>query len=197
MNACSQPQFVALEMWEYLFAGNGTDVSDNQELFLAFEQKFHEVPELRERWIGADDVRLLQERDALLAAEAAALFEDAPFGRVGLARVDAADGLLVLSLRELKPVLVPVAGRNELLQSEELEVVAEVEIEVAAFGVVAVAQNRRAPEVSAVVLHLVLDVDELRVELVLFRIFSPVQVGILGHESILVAQPCREARPRA
>lgn len=60
-----------------------------------------------------------------------------------------------------------VAGRRQALQTQYIEVHREVLEEIALVGVVAVAQDARAPEVGSVVLQLVLDERKVRVELVL------------------------------
>ena len=74
--------------------------------------------------------------------------------------------------------VVLVAGGYELLQAEVLEVVGEVIEEVAYARVVAVAENRFALEVLGVVPEFVFDVRQLRVELVLLRVFRFYQVFV-------------------
>ena len=73
------------------------------------------------------------------------------------------------SLAEEITLLALVARRDQLLQPQLLEAVGEVVEEVAHAGVVAVAVNDLALEVSFVVAQLALDVAQLRVELVLLR----------------------------
>ena len=76
------------------------------------------------------------------------------------------DGLLTRLLREQIDVLALVAGGDDALQAEDLKAAREVLEEVATARVVAVAENCLAPELVAVVPHLVLDVGELGVVLV-------------------------------
>ena len=76
------------------------------------------------------------------------------------------DGLLTRFLSEQIDVLALVAGGDDALQAEDFEAAREVLEEVAAARVVAVAEDGLAPELVAVVPHLVLDVGELGVVLV-------------------------------
>jgi len=85
---------------------------------------------------------------------------------VGVAVVDLVDGLFAGLLREEIDVLALVARRNDTFQSEDFEAAREVLEEVATARVVAVAEDGLAPELVAVVPHLVLDVGELRIVLV-------------------------------
>jgi len=83
-----------------------------------------------------------------------------------VAVVDLIDGLFAGLLREEIDVLALVARRNDTFQSEDFETAREVLEEVATARVVAVAEDGLAPELVAVVPHLVLDVGELCVVLV-------------------------------
>ena len=76
------------------------------------------------------------------------------------------DGLLTRLLREQIDVLALVAGGDDTLQSEDFKAAREVLEEVAAARVIAVAEDGLAPKLVAVVPHLVLDVGELGVVLV-------------------------------
>ena len=73
-----------------------------------------------------------------------------------------------------------VARRGEALQAQRVEVHREILEEAALVGVVAVAEDARAPEVGAVVLQLVLDEAEVGVELVLLVAGGVVQVAVAG-----------------
>ena len=78
-------------------------------------------------------------------------------------------------------VPVPVARGDELLQAQALEVVREEVEEVGDAGIVAVAVHDFAPEVSGVVAQLILDVGELRVELVVPLPRGSLQVLVQRH----------------
>jgi len=84
---------------------------------------------------------------------------------------------LVVLAKEVGRVVL-VAGRYELFQAEVLEVVGEVVEEVANARVVAVAENRFALEVRGVVPEFVFDVRQLRVELILLRVFRFYEVFV-------------------
>ena len=76
-----------------------------------------------------------------------------------------------------------VAGRNQFLETEPVEVEGEIPEEVALERVVAITENRLALEVLTVVLHLFFDVRQLRIELVLLRPAGIVQIGIVSHRA--------------
>ena len=77
--------------------------------------------------------------------------------------------------------LVPVARGDELVQAQALEVVREVMEEFGDAGIVAIAVHDLAPEMSSVVAQLVLDVGQLRVELVVLLPLGFVQVLVQRH----------------
>ena len=97
---------------------------------------------------------------------------------VGVAVVDLIDGLLTRFLSEQIDVLALVAGGDDALQAEDLKAVREVLEEVAAARIVAVAENCLAPELVAVVPHLVLDVGELGVVLVVLLVLRAVDCRV-------------------
>ena len=114
--------------------------------------------------VGDDDVRLFEKFDALRRAEVAIAFErtDADLLRVGdavavlVAGVFEPDGALAVVPGEEVALLVLVAGGYEPFQTKRLELLGEVVEEVGDARVVAVAEDRLAPEVFLVVAQLVL-----------------------------------------
>ena len=149
-------------------------VAEYEELLSPVDEKRQKVQETRERRIRHNDVRLVKEAQTFRAVETAVAlqFLDGDFlvihlaVAVGVAVVDLIDGLLTRLLREQIDVLALVAGGDDALQAEDFKAAREVLEEVAAARVVAVAEDGLAPELVAVVPHLVLDVGELGVVLV-------------------------------
>ena len=149
-------------------------VAKYEKLLSPVDEKRQKVQKTRERRIRHHDVRLVEEAQTFRAVETAVAlqFLDCDFlvvhlaVAVGVAVVDLIDGLLARFLREQIDVLALVAGGDDALQAEDFKAAREVLEEVAAARVVAVAENCLAPELVAVVPHLVLDVGELGVVLV-------------------------------
>ena len=156
------------------------------------------LPEQRERWICDHNVGFLQQLQALGGAEVAVTFQLGQFIFAGLEQLchvkhvhttisggvvhRGHDGLIwfayfaLIATEYVKQAeLAPgnrrpgIAGGNELLEAETLEVQHKELEEVGLEGVVAVTENRLALEVTAVVPHLLLNIGELRVELVFLR----------------------------
>jgi hypothetical protein len=88
-------------------------------------------------------------------------------------------------------VLVLVAGRDEPLETQRLELVGEIVEEIGNTGVVAIAKDRFAFEMSLVMGQLAFDVGELRIKLVLFRFFRVIQ-QFVGH--VLSFLPARREK---
>ena len=86
--------------------------------------------------------------------------------------------MLALVPAEEVYVLVLVASGNKFFQSKELKVVSEISEEIAHARVVAITQHGLAAEVLAVMPQLVVDVFQLRVELVFLGLFCLVQILI-------------------
>lgn len=149
-------------------------VAEYEELLATIDEKRKEIKKPRKRRICHHDVSLVKEPQTFGAVETAVAlqFLDGDLlvvhlaVAVGIAVVDLVDGLLAGLLREEIDVLALVASGDDALQSEDLETAREVLEEVAATRVVAVAEDGLAPELVAVVPHLVLDVGELSVVLV-------------------------------
>ena len=85
---------------------------------------------------------------------------------------------VIIAVTEEVGLAVPVAGRDEALQSEIVEVVEEVAGEVLNARIIAVAEDRLPLERGFVVSELVLDIRKLRVELVLLGLLSLIQIPI-------------------
>ncbi len=100
---------------------------------------------------------------------------DADFVRVGdavvalIAVVFEVDSLFPRVLAEHISVAVLVAGGDQLLELQLLEVVREVVKKVTDLGIIAVAKDRLVLEMLGVMPQLFFDVRKLRVELILFR----------------------------
>ena len=213
----AEPHLVVLDKREYLAIGDGVHVADDQELLVVFHQERHVLAEERERRIGDNDIRLVEQRDALRRAEVAVALQlrqhvllvlDKPFD---VGKVNASVAVLVLhlgydnlvrcfpsllsfassaSLRLCVEILSKqvqlriddgacgVACRGKALQAQRVEVHREVLEEVAFVWVVAVAEDALPIEVRAVVLQLVLDELEVRVELVLLVPRRIVQIAV-------------------
>ena len=154
--------------------GNGIHVSYYQELLLILHQLRYRLAEERERRVGHHDVRLLEQFDALGAAEVAVAPQGADadlFGightvGVAVAQVFQPNGLLVVVAAEEVGVLVLVASGDEAFQAQLLEAVGKVAEEVAGARVVAVAEDGLPSEVFTVMTEFVLDVGQLSVEFV-------------------------------
>jgi hypothetical protein len=131
--------------------------------------------------VGHHDVCLLKQFDALSAPEVPVAPEGLDPDLFGIGNVVAVlvplvlevDGLLRVVLANEICVLALVASGDELPESQLLEVVGEVMEEVAHAGVVAVAIDDLALEVLFVVPQFLLDIRQLRLELVLLG-----QVGV-------------------
>ena len=95
-----------------------------------------------------------------------------------VAVVNQINGLLAIVLTEQVGILVLVARGDKPLQAKELKVIGKIRKEVRNSWVVAVAKHRLSAEMFAVVLQLLVDVLQLRVELVL--------LGLLGRAQVLV-----------
>ena len=182
----AEPHPVFLDQPEDLLVGDGVHVPDDQELLLVLHQLLNVLPKQRKRRIGDDDIRLLEQLDAFLAAKIAVAFQlvNADFVRVGdavvvlVAVVFEVDSPLRRVLAEQVGVAVLVAGGDQLLQLQLLEVVREVVKEVADLGIVAVAQDGLALEMLRVMPQLLLDVGKLGVKLVLLGRLRGVQASI-------------------
>ncbi len=150
-------------------------------------QDGHILSEQRERRIRDHDVRLIEQRQALLGAEVAIAFQ---LDKLVLAKleqvtdvfhIDAAvpgrvmhrcdDRLIglrpaVTVLGDSRPL---ITRRNQLLQSETFEVQHEELEEVALERVVAVAEHRCALEMLTIMTEFLLDIRQLGVELIVLR----------------------------
>ena len=186
----AKPYAVIHEQGEYLLVRDGILVSDDQKLLLVLHELRDILAEQRERRIGDDDVGLLQELNAFGAAEIAVPLElpdrhlvvvDDQVA-VPVALVDLADRPFAVALREKIDILALVARRDKTLKLEFLEVVGEVLEEVAPARIVAVAEHDLALEMFLVVPQLVLDVHELRIELVLLAFLRQRQIGRPAHD---------------
>lgn len=205
----AQPQAIIPQQWESLLVGDGVLIADDDESLVMLHERRHILAEQRERRIGHDDVRLIEQFEALAATEVARAVDAVAvqLGQFVLAGVeqvfdvvhiqpsvaggvaeDVDDGLVrpAVSSRILVHVIVEqgwlvlaagdggarVAGGDELLQPEGVEVQCEVLKEIALERVVAIAQDDLAFEVVPVMDELVLDVGHACVELVV--------LGLLG-----------------
>jgi len=162
-------------------------VADDEELLLVLYQVVDILGEQRKGWIRNDDIRLLQECDAFIATEVAIPFKGVntdPIRRGNaaaggaLAFVDKIDAKLGVVPAEKVGVAVLVAGGDELLELEVVELARKVVKEVADLGVIAVAQDSLALEVLRVVLEFLFDVGKLGVELILLGGLGGVQASI-------------------
>ncbi len=170
----AKPDLVRLEEWKDFLRCGVKVVAENQKLLSTVDEKRKKINEARERRIRHHDVRLVEEAQTFGAVETpvALQFLDCDFlvvhlaVAVGVAVVDLIDGLLARLLREQIDVLALVACGDDSLQAEDFKTPREVLEEVAAARIVAVAYDGHAPELVAVVPHLVLDVGELCVVLV-------------------------------
>lgn len=90
--------------------------------------------------------------------------------------------------REESGLVIPIAGGDERLQVQSLEVACEVEEKLRDRRVIAVAIHRLALEMLSVVGHLILDVHQARVELVVLVVAGNVKVGVRVHLSCLSHQ---------
>ena len=197
--AVAQPNLIVLEQRKHLLVGYRVHVSDNRELFATVDDPFEKLAEEGERRVGDDEVGLVTQLcnlmrtevtvavkvlpaevvdvDAIVAVGVSVENEDAP---VGLPLISV-ELRVLLVLREewgLHPVLRRlgvrrVARGDEFSDAEELEVKGKVSCKVAPFRVVARHEYRLVAEHVGVVvhirLHLVLNVGQLRVELVVLR----------------------------
>ena len=150
----------------------------DRELLAATYKERKEIEKPRERRVRHDDIRLVEEAEAFGAVEAAVALQ-LPDGNlvaidlavpIGVAVVDLVDGLSARLLREEIDVLALVAGGDDALQPKDLETAREVLEEIAAAWVIAVAEDGLARELRTVVAHLVLDVGELRIMLIVLLI---------------------------
>src|SRR5262249_1626651 len=154
-------------------------VPNDHELLFVLEELRNVLAKQGEWWIRDDDVCLLKEFNGLVAPEVPVALEVLDADALGIRNHGIAeltfvfeiDGLFGVVLAEQVAVLVLVARRDELLEAELLEVVRKVVEEVADPWIVAVAVHLLPLEVRRVVLELLLDVGELRVELVFLRRF--------------------------
>ncbi len=158
-------------------------MTDDEELLFKLHQLRDIFSEERERRIRDDDVGLHHQFNALGRAEVAIALQlvDADLLRIGnavsvpVSVINERDCALAVVLREEVRRLVLVARRDEPLQTQRLELIGEVVEEVGDARIVAVAKHGLAAEVLLVVSKLPLDIRELRVELVLFRLFRVIQ----------------------
>ena len=209
MNTFPKPQAVVHYEGKHISRCCSIHVPDDEELLLHFKYPCEELAEERERRVGDDDIGLVAELAALLAAEVAVTFKIPPFKIV---EVDAPVGVRVVvedeylaahfsfRLVELRRFgleeggLVEgldllarrrVAGRDELLQAEAFEVLGEEARELAPLGIVARKQHRLPPKRVGVEVEvgvdLLLDVVVLRVELVVLRALRLCQLSVFAH----------------
>ncbi len=182
----AKPELVRHEVREYLLGLCMEIVAENQKLLAPIDEQRKKIKKARERRIRHYDVRLVEEAQTFGAVETAVTFQflDGDFlvihlaVAVGVAVVDLIDGLLTRLLREQIDVLALVAGGDDALQAEDFKAAREVLEEVAAARIVAVAEDGHAPELVAVVPHLVLDVGELGVVLVVLLVLRAVDCRV-------------------
>src|SRR5258705_90506 len=98
MDALPQPDFTVLHEREDLFVVKSVHMPDDEELFLVLHQLRDILPKQRERRIGDNDVSLLEQVDAFLAAKIAVGFESA---RLDLREVRKALLLLLAAVLEV------------------------------------------------------------------------------------------------
>ena len=78
----------------------------------------------------------------------------------------------------LSRVAILVAGHDQLLQLQFLEIMREVVKEIADLGIVAIAQDGLVFEIVCVMPQLFLDVGKLRIKLIILRRLCSVQFSI-------------------
>ena len=170
-----QPYFILNNQWKDFFVGYRILISNNQELLLILHQLRYILAKKGEGRVGHHDIRLLQQFDALWATEIPVSFQwtDTDLLGIGHAVAVAVAGvfqpyglLLVIAAEEFR-ILIFVARGDETLHAKLLEAVCKIMEEVTYAGIIAVAEDGLPPEVLAVVTELVLNVAQLRVELVL------------------------------
>lgn len=170
-----QPYFILNNQWKDFFVGYRVLIPYNQELLLILHQLRYILAKKGEGRIGHHDIRLLQQFDALGAAEISVSYQETDTDLLGIGhtvavvvtRIFKLDGLLPVVAAEEFGILVLVACGDEPFKTQLLEAVCKIVEEVAYAGIIAVAEDGLAPEVLAVVTELVLNVAQLRVELVL------------------------------
>lgn len=192
----AEPQTVGDDFAEDLAVGDEVLVAEDEELLASFDQQGDKGPDEAPGRVGHHDVGFVQQVEALRTGEVAVALQgghdvavvaeqvldveqvDRPVvvavrHLCDLDLVDLADGAGVLQPLDLeqRELLAGdgragVAGGDELLQPEVVEVHGEVLEEVALVGVVAVAEDDLAAQLVAVVAQLGLHVSERRVELV-------------------------------
>jgi len=171
-----KPQPCVFDKREYFLVGNGVLWSNNDEIFTMVYELGYILPKEGEGWVGDDDVRLLEQLDALGAAEVAASRErlsavgvslQEKFDILDAGRTISVDILYLLDLDGNRLRLVAlatalvvltecelcagdggaiVAGGDEFFEAELVEVGGEILEEVALEGVVAVAVDNLAAE---------------------------------------------------
>ncbi len=186
-DARTKPYPVVPDKREHLLVGDGVHIPDNQELLFVLHELGNVFAKQRKRRIGHHDVRLSQKPDAFRAAEIAVALQwrDAYVLDLGkpLAVAEAVifelDRPLEIMPRKQVDVLVPVAGRYQLLQSKVSEFQGEILEEIADRRIVAIAIDRLPPELVPVVRQFFLNVGKLRIEFVAFGGGSGIQAGVL------------------
>ena len=146
-------------------------ISNNQEFLLILHQLRYILAKKGEGRVGHHDIRLLQQFDALGAAEISISYQETDTDLLGIghtiavvvSRIFKPDGLLLVVAAEEFGVLVLVACGNEPFETQLLEAVCKIVEEVAYAGIIAVAEDGLAPEVLAVVTELVLNIAQLSV----------------------------------
>jgi hypothetical protein len=133
-------------------------MADDEKFLFVFHQLLNIFAKKRERWIGDNNVGLFQKRDTFVTAKVAVAFEMMYADFLGVRQTVATfvavileiDTLFRLVRTEQISVLVLVAGGDELLEFQLLEIVGEVMEEIADAGVVTIAEHGLALEVLGV-----------------------------------------------
>lgn len=183
----AKPHYVILQKRKNLLIRNCVLITNNHELLLVLHQRRHVLAKQRERRVRHDDVRLIEQRQALLGAEIAVTLKLSQFvlakleqvtdilhihaavpGRVTHRRDDRLIGLrlAVTVLGNGRPL---ITSRNQFLQSETFEVQHEKLEEVALKRVVAVAEHRLIFEVPTIMTEFLLDIRQLCIKLIVLR----------------------------
>ena len=197
MDGTSHPKLIVLDQGEDLLVCDAIDVSDNDELLACLHYPSKELTEQREWRIGNDNICLIPEPLHLVATEVAVTFQIIPLQVVNVylaisGNVLVQDEYLSVGVRlalvelrrfgfekrELHSLLIQlalrcIAGGDELLQAQRLEVLCKIFGKVAPLGVIARQQDRLVSKYIGIVveisLHFRLYIVEHGIEFVLFR----------------------------
>lgn len=164
-------------------------MSDYYKLLVILDELADIFTKEAERWVRDDNVCLLEQFNALGAAEVAVAFEFVDSDLLGTRHTVAVPiteifkpdrGLAVVPAEQIH-ILILVAGCDKFLKSKKLKVIGEIVKEIADSWVITVAKDCLALEMFPVMPQLILDVRKLGVELIFLRALSLVKVIVPGH----------------